>query len=277
MKNISCLLILLVVLFSSCNGLESPIKDEVKAEADTSEPVSKISYAQLAYITAYNFDCSGALRTTLDQLILDSLLVQDYFLNESTVPDEQLEKVIEVYQLSRSRYLTTVEYYNPFGPEGLYGEMSIVDAEAAKVIYTHQTPGSKYHTPTFLVQDLDGDGSLEVRVDLILPTSSVPVIGKYETIFEIDEQQKAIVQVLELEVESIDCASRHLAEGDTEQLPGNLIRRAYQFVSPTEVEITEERFQFDCEEFDDSPKASKRRVFLTTTMVERSDDNSIFR
>lgn len=266
----------------SCNkgatSTEAEYDGELEIE-DKSQEVRKrerVSLSELNNIADYRFSVGDKLKSKIDGLILDSILKHDYYLNEASIQGQYSPKPISVYKISGSKLLITCEYHNPFGLEGLHGELSIVDIESLNVVSRQEIQGGKYHAPKLIFEDLDKDGDKEVRVQLVLPTSSVPVIDKYETIYEVDENTGAITRALEVCIESLDCATRHLEKSNETGLEGDFIKRTYKFISATRMELIEENYKFNCEEFTDSIKASKKLMSRAVIFLERTNDKGIF-
>jgi len=198
-------LVLIGILYCfGCNPVETGtstgaiLEPEPKASELNSVNSNKLGLMELRYISIIHDSISNQERSKLEKLILDSVLIHDYFSKElGTYPDSNYEKKpLDIYRISNKEFLVISEYHSPFGPFGLCGQVAVVDINGYIVVNKTMIEGGKYHAPEITWMDIDKDGAKEIVSRLVYPTSSVPVIDIFETVYEFQGNRFDLVEVL---------------------------------------------------------------------------------
>ncbi|WP_020539656.1 hypothetical protein [Lewinella cohaerens] len=221
---------------------------------------------ELRYISIIHDSINKQERGKVEKLILDSVLIHDYFSEDvGTYPDSTYEdKLLSVHRIDDALFLVLIEYRSLFGPFGLCGQVVFIDINSYIVVNKTMIEGGKYHAPEITWSDVDKDGQKEIVSRLVYPTSSVPVIEIFETIFEVQEDTFELIEALSTTIETINCVD------NTKNTP--LIQRSYYFENSLRIKTTERYYSFNCGEnwknFDSSKTLIGEKVFFSTRQSE---------
>ncbi len=251
---------------STTNTLEQEKSTSILGLIDS----NLVGIRELRYISTMHGLINKKERGKVEQLILDSVLIHEYFSEEvGTYPDSNYEnRLLNVHRIDDNIFLVITEYESPFGPLGRCGQVAFIDINNYAVVNKTMIEGGKYHAPEIAWSDIDKDSKKEIVTRLVYPTSSVPLIDVFETIYETQENTFELVEALNTTTEAINCVD------NTNGVP--LIQRSYYFETPLRVKTIEQYYSFNCSEDWKNIDSLKTLIDQKIFFLTRQNESGVF-
>ncbi len=192
--------------------------------------------------TLYKYSASKVEETVIRSLIIDSsfytlkdikILISDTsILNEYNLNDQTLVEIVH-----RNNLGSTVQKR----VERSFSDIYLFDSCSKIILTSLRLTGSRYHNYELSINDWNKDGSDEIIVTLISPTSSVPVIDNFLQVIALDPTDQKLKNIFQLNVDSRDCG---LGVESGLQVIAN-----FNFIDTNILRVTRSYYSFNCDHF----------------------------
>lgn len=151
---------------------------------------------------------------------------------------EYLEKMVN-YNSFNGNALYWINHNH--GSKEAYSTMLFLINDDDKVIAKDTLLSNRYELGQINILDWNNDGQDELQYLSSNIGSSVPIIGKYETIYAFDNNSNQFQNIFQIEYDYRNCDPT---------TPNILIKQSYQFISDQKIKVQKSEYSINCDSFE---------------------------